>query len=178
LYKLLVIGSAQWASDGAAPQQELPPLLTRRAASPYFSFTTILISVGVIVSSLAFAEIQDFVWLDGLCPSATFGKKKRQQFLKGVRVNRVPQETPFSLDRDDALVLELFEMMREVRCADAEFRLDLASDHPVRVRRQKKLSDPKPMFGSDGGKHVGKTCDVFRRRLLHSDFDISIIVEM
>src|SRR5450432_935830 len=47
-YRFEVIGSTQPAALGAAPQQELPPVLTRSAASPYFwrtaSFNSMLIS--------------------------------------------------------------------------------------------------------------------------------------
>src|SRR5262249_19488690 len=46
-YRLEVIGSQQSARCGAAPQQELPPETTRKAAWPYFSFTTPLISTGI-----------------------------------------------------------------------------------------------------------------------------------
>src|SRR5437868_5202717 len=39
-YRLLVIGSTPPQQlDGAEPQQALPPLVARRAASPYFSLT-------------------------------------------------------------------------------------------------------------------------------------------
>src|ERR1700722_14818379 len=47
-YRLLVIGSQQPSSAADAPQQELPPLVTRSAAWPYFSRTTSLISIRLL----------------------------------------------------------------------------------------------------------------------------------
>src|SRR6185369_8603934 len=47
-YKLLVIGSQQPSNAAAAPQHELPPLLRRRAAWPYFSRTISLMSCMVL----------------------------------------------------------------------------------------------------------------------------------
>src|SRR5580704_17745828 len=44
-----------------APQHELPPLLTRKAACPYFSFTTSLISVLLMVSPTCRFEQSDRV---------------------------------------------------------------------------------------------------------------------
>jgi hypothetical protein len=45
-----VIGSAHWLLEEALlPQQALPdPEMTRKAASPYFSFTTSLISIELL----------------------------------------------------------------------------------------------------------------------------------
>src|ERR1700687_1510679 len=43
-YRLVVMGSQQLVAE-AAPQHELPPDFTRRAASPYFCLTTSLMSV-------------------------------------------------------------------------------------------------------------------------------------
>ena len=78
-----------------------------------------------------------------------------------MRVRCVSKEAPFPLHVDHAFVLQLIQMVRKIRCADAEFGLNLASNHAVRVSRQQKLSDPKPRFGSDGGKHVSKAGDLF-----------------
>src|SRR5208283_1933399 len=50
-YKLEVIGSAH-PLLAVAPQQELPPLFTRSAASPYFSLTIVLISMPLMRSPL------------------------------------------------------------------------------------------------------------------------------
>src|SRR5437763_706307 len=52
LYKSDVIGSAPVPQAALAPQQEFPPLRTRSAASPYFSFTTSLIFVLIRLSYL------------------------------------------------------------------------------------------------------------------------------
>src|ERR1700761_6615273 len=47
------MGSMLASLAGEAPQQELPPLVTRRAALPYFSFTTSLI-VGSLTGFLTY----------------------------------------------------------------------------------------------------------------------------
>src|SRR5208282_79703 len=50
-YRLEVIGSQPKALAAVAPQQELPPLFTRKAAWPYFSLTTSLMSVVLMMRS-------------------------------------------------------------------------------------------------------------------------------
>src|SRR5436305_12618663 len=53
VYNFEVMGSQQcWSVAAVAPQQELPPFVTRSAACPYFSLTTSLISVLIVVSYL------------------------------------------------------------------------------------------------------------------------------
>src|SRR5258708_6607997 len=61
-YKSLVMGSISAPQQAVAPQHELPcPAVTRRAASPYFSFTTSLMS-GVLMSGvLIFFLLADFI---------------------------------------------------------------------------------------------------------------------
>src|ERR1700722_1026245 len=49
-YRFEVIGSQPQLFAGAAPQHELPPVVTRSAALPYFSFTTSLMFVSVMMS--------------------------------------------------------------------------------------------------------------------------------
>src|SRR5213080_717527 len=51
LYRSEVIGSPL-ESQAEVPQQKLPPLRTRRAASPYFSFTASLIFLLISLSYL------------------------------------------------------------------------------------------------------------------------------
>src|SRR5665213_891339 len=50
-YRLLVMGSQQPSKAAAAPQHELPPVVTRSAAWPYFSRTISLMS-GMVFSYL------------------------------------------------------------------------------------------------------------------------------
>src|SRR5436305_6817452 len=58
-YRFVVIGS-QPPRLAVAPQHELPPDFTRNAASPYFSFTTCLMSVGlVLMTVLLFTDSND-----------------------------------------------------------------------------------------------------------------------
>jgi len=100
------------------------------------------------------AKLNDLVRFDGLRSGATFREEKRQQVLKCVGVRRVPEETALSFHGDHAFVLQLVQVVREVRRTDSKFRLNLASDHTFRVSGQKKLSNAKSRFGSDRGKHV------------------------
>src|SRR3954471_19415764 len=66
-YRLPVIGSAPQAVDEAEPQQELPPFEARRAACPYFSFTT---SLTLSISSPRWlsANLNDLFGFDRLVP--------------------------------------------------------------------------------------------------------------
>src|ERR1700733_1007617 len=51
LYRLDVIGSQPNPLAAVAPQQLLPPIFTRKAAWPYFSLTTFLMSVVLMMTS-------------------------------------------------------------------------------------------------------------------------------
>src|SRR5436305_4150384 len=132
------MGSAQCWSAGATPQQELPPLVTRRAAWPYLSLTTSLMSVLMTTPYLS-AKLNDLVSLDSLRPGAAFREEKCQQVLQRIGVRRVAQETALAFHGDNALVLQLVQMMRKVRRADPELRLNLARAQSFRVRRQEEL---------------------------------------
>src|SRR5580692_588676 len=64
------MGSQQPSSAAPAPQQELPPALTRNAACPYFSFTTSLISMVRIFSLCVFLNKLDNVTTDLIADAA------------------------------------------------------------------------------------------------------------
>src|ERR1700686_2172784 len=70
-YRLLVMGSQQPSSAGAAPQHELLPPVTRDAAWPYFSRTISLMSC--IWTSLLAANCHKGFGLYCLIPRATLG---------------------------------------------------------------------------------------------------------
>lgn len=84
------MGSQQESAERAeAPQQELPPELTRKAACPYFSFTTSFSSmVSFLVSEdgASRAERDDGFRLDGLVSRAALGVEKAQQFAERIGV--------------------------------------------------------------------------------------------
>jgi len=61
-YRFDVIGSQPQPLAAAAPQQLLPPLFTRKAAWPYFSLTTSLMSVGLM---MCFSYLQSWTILCG-----------------------------------------------------------------------------------------------------------------
>src|ERR1700746_364371 len=75
-YRFVVMGS-QHAVLAVAPQQELPPVFTRKAASPYFCFTASLMSVVsvVLIKSLLFTDLYDVLRFKGFITSAAFGVK-------------------------------------------------------------------------------------------------------
>jgi len=94
-YRLDVIGSQPKPLAAVAPQHLLPPLFTRNAAWPYFSLTTSLMSV-VLMVSLLFTKLDDILWFDCLVSSAAFGVEELQKFLERFRVGRVPQKSAFA----------------------------------------------------------------------------------
>src|SRR5271155_5604798 len=97
---------------GEAPQQELPPLPGRRAASPYFSFTTAFIWALPMVCPLP-ANLNDRFGLERLVAGAALGVEKLQQLLQRPGVRRVMQEGTFAADRDEAFGLQLVEVVRQ-----------------------------------------------------------------
>src|SRR4029077_9071412 len=85
---------SQHAVLAVAPQQELPPVFTRKAASPYFCFTTSLISVVsvVLIKTLLFTDLYDVLRFKGFITSAAFGIKELQQFLQRFGVGGVAKK--------------------------------------------------------------------------------------
>src|SRR5579864_3827647 len=77
-----------------APQQELPPVFTRKAASPYFCFTTSLMSVVsvVLMMELLFTDLYDVLRFKSFVTGTTFGVEKLKQFLQSFRVCGVTEE--------------------------------------------------------------------------------------
>jgi hypothetical protein len=52
------MGSQHSGLAAVAPQQPLPPVVTRKAACPYFSFTTSLMSlVSLLLIALSYLQI-------------------------------------------------------------------------------------------------------------------------
>src|SRR4051812_44188182 len=79
-YKFDVMGSAH-PLEAVAPQQELPPDFTRRAASPYFCLTTSLISAAsvVLMMALLLADFYDGLWFHRGAAGAAFGIEELQE---------------------------------------------------------------------------------------------------
>src|SRR5258708_8739994 len=136
------MGSAQPSDAAEAPQQELPPVVTLRAACPYFSFTSSLIS-GVLMFVSSFAT-DNLLWLDGFISGAALGVKKAQQLFKRVGVGRIPQERAFPADGHEFFVLEFFQMVGQRGTGNFKLAPNLANYHSARVSREQEPHDPQP----------------------------------
>src|SRR5216684_3155862 len=156
-----VIGSQESPSAGAAPQQLLPPLLTRKAACPYFSFTTSLMLISAIsrlasgMVALLFTELDEVLRLKRLVAGAALGIKKLQNFAQRFSVGGVVQKRALALDLNELFILELVEMVRKRGAGDLELVLNFADHQPLRMRGKQQLHDPQARFGAHGRKHVG-----------------------
>jgi len=95
----------------------------------------------LVVSFLSDGRFDDLVRLDGFRASAAFRKQERQQLLQRSGVGGVPEETALAAHIDHAFVLQLLQVMRKIRSADSQFRLDLSGDHAFRMRGEQKLRD-------------------------------------
>src|ERR1035438_5512773 len=116
------IGSQQ-STAADAPQHELPPVVTRKAAWPYFSFTISLIS---ILSS--FTDLDDCPWLNRLVSCAALGIQKRQDLLQRFGIGRIPEKGAVPPDAGEVFAAELFQMMGQRGVGDSQFHLDIRSE--------------------------------------------------
>src|SRR5258707_14983314 len=144
------MGSAQPSDAAEAPHQNLPPVVTLRAACPYFSFTASLIS-GVLMFVSSFAT-DNLLGLDGFISGAALGVKKAQQLFKRVGVGRIPQERSFPADTHQFFVLEFFQMVGQRGTGNFKLAPNLANYHSLRMGRQQEPHDPEPWFGAHGGE--------------------------
>src|SRR5713226_3881279 len=154
------MGLAQPSKAAEAPQQELPPVVTLRAACPYFSFTTSLIS-GVLMFTSLFAT-DNLLRLDSFISGAALGVKKAQQLFERVGVSRIPQECSFSADAHQVFVLEFFQVVGQGGAGNFKLAPDLPHHHSFRMSREQEPHDPKPRLGAHGGEHVGEADNLFR----------------
>src|ERR1700733_5812026 len=107
------------------PQQEFAcPDATRNAASPYFSFTTSLMSVVLILAPLLAAD--DGLRLNSLVTRTALCVEKAQQILEGIRIGRVPKERPFAAHAHQVFVLQFVEMMRQRARGNVQFAPNFA----------------------------------------------------
>src|ERR1700685_3186785 len=103
-YRFEVIGShPQLAEAAVAPQQELPPVVARSAASPYFSLTASLMFASAMRGSLL-TDLNYIAWGDGFVSRATFGIEKVQNFLQRLGIGAVAKEGALAADDDQAFV--------------------------------------------------------------------------
>src|SRR5579859_402877 len=142
------MGSVQLLPGAAPQQEELPPDFTRRAASPYFCFTTSLMSAvsAVLMNDSLFADLNhallnNALRFEGLVAGAAFGVEELQQFLQGLGVGGVAQKRAFAFHVDQILGAQLVEMMREGRVGDFEFVLNFSDHQSLRMRRKQQLHD-------------------------------------
>src|SRR5687767_8808509 len=107
------MGSQHGSRAAAPPQHELPvPCFARSAAWPYFSRTTSL-RFSVLMVFPSFTEGGDSVRLDRLVPCATLGVQEPKQLLERFDVGAITDERLFALGRDEFVVLELLEVVRQ-----------------------------------------------------------------
>src|SRR5258708_35528748 len=154
------MGSAQPSDAAEAPQQELPPVVTLRAACPYFSFTTSLIS-GVLMFVSSFAT-DNLLGLDGFISGAALGVKKAQQLFKRVGVGRIPQERSFPADTHQVIFLEFFQVVGQRGTRNLKLASNLANHHSFRMSREQEPHDPEPWLSAHCGEHVGEADNLFR----------------
>src|SRR5260221_7670471 len=127
------MGSAQPSNAAEAPQQDLPPVATLRAACPYFAFTTSLIS-GVLTFISLFAT-DNLLRLNRFISGAALGVKKAQQLFERVYVSRIPQERSFPADAHQVFVLEFFQVVRQSGAWNFKLASNLAHYHSFRMSR-------------------------------------------
>src|SRR5258707_3758010 len=185
-YSFEVIGSKERPPAAAAPQQLLPPLVTRNAACPYFSFTTSLMltlttsrtTSGMTV--LLFAELNEVLRIKRLIPCAALCIKKLHDVAQGIRVGDVMQKRALAFDPHQIFILELVKMVRKRGARDLEFVLNLGDDQAFRVRGKQQLHDAQPRLGAHGRKHVGVARDTLavRPKLVGGTDHMSIVLEI
>ena len=118
-------------------------------------------AVSVLMNELLFTDLNDVLELDGLVASAALGVEELQEFLQSGRVGGVSKEGTFTLDFNQAFILQLVEMVGERGVGDFEFTLNLADDQAFRMGGKQQLHDAEARLGSHGGKHVGVFGDAF-----------------
>src|ERR1035437_2470515 len=137
------------------PQQALPsPDVTRRAASPYFSWT-ISFTLCVLTGRPPLFAADDLLRLHFLFACAAFGIEKNQQFLKGFRIGRVPKECALAAHLDEVLMLQLFEVMGKRAGRYLQLTPDLAHNQPFRMSAQEKAHDPQTRLRPYCREHIG-----------------------
>ena len=155
-------GIAAAPSPAVAPQQELPPVFTRRAAWPYFSFTTSLMSV-VSVALMNDSYLQ--IWMMSCGFTACCACSIRRRGIAAVpaarRCWRCSAGTCFPAALRPDLRSQLVEMVRKRRIGDIQFFLNLADHQALGMRGEQQLHDAQPRLGSHGGEHVGVLGDPF-----------------
>src|SRR5215472_842046 len=159
-YRLAVMGSQQPSRATELPQQELPaPVVTRSAASPYFSFTTSLM-FRVVITFLLSADLNYLFRFDSFVSGAALVEEEAEQFLQRAGVGCVPEKRALTADRDQVLVLQLVEMMRQCGAGNLQLAADIADHHTFRVSGKQQAHDTKTGLGAHGREHVGTTGDL------------------
>src|SRR4051812_25917805 len=123
-------------------------------------------------SLLLTAQANDGLRFDGLIAGTALGVEEAEQFAQPIGVSAVAQERTFASDLDQALMLQLLQMMRERGVRYLEFSADFTDYQAVRVGGEQQAHDAESRLRSHRGQHVGVARDVFRAR---RSFHISII---
>ena len=135
------------------------------------------------MNELLLTDLNDVLWLDGLVASAAFGVEELQEFLQGGGVGGVTKKRALAPDLDQALILQLVQMVGERGIGDFEFTLNFGDDQAFGMGREQQLHDSEAWLGSHGGKHVGVFGDAFaglrwRGSFRGGDDHISILLEI
>src|ERR1700678_985367 len=150
-YRFEVMGShPQLAEAAVAPQQELPPVLARSAASPYFSFTASLIFASAMHPS-PLADLNYVARCDGFISGATLGVEKLQNFLQRLGVGAVAKVSALSADDDQAFVPQLVEVMRQRGIRNIKIGLDFTNDQAFGMGREEQRHKAEAWLGAEYG---------------------------
>src|SRR5690242_19897858 len=128
------MGSQQLV-EAEAPQQELPPDFTRKAACPYRSWTTCVMS---LINAPLLAQLNDGFRLHGPAACAALRIQKAQQFLEGIGIGRVPEKSAFAPHVHQIFALQLFQVVRQRGIRDTQLVLNFADNEPLRMSLQQQ----------------------------------------
>ena len=83
------------------------------------------------------------------------GLQETEEILEGIGVCRIPEPLFVFSRGHQSFHSEFFEMMRKRRVWYIEFGLNIADDHPFRVRREQQPYNLEPRLGAQRCEHIG-----------------------
>jgi hypothetical protein len=101
-----------------------------------------------------------------LCHWAGVGLVQTLSELQRVRIARIPEEDAFGLYFHQALVLQLFHMMRECGSGSAKLSNDVDYHHTVWMRREQQPHDTQTRFCNHVNLLAWICCNVMRSNRL------------
>src|SRR5579862_3213057 len=100
------------------------------------------------------AKLSNLGRLDRLVSSTALGVEEPEQLLQHRSIGAVTQEGALAAHRDEILILELLQVMRQSGGCNAQFVLNFANHHPIRVRGEERPQNPQPRLRPESGKHI------------------------